>query len=1375
LPIAGVLLWWLFQFHKLRINFKLLNQNRTALKKFTLLFGALLFFFATSNAQLHSAGEKSASESTRRCATMDRVDILMQNVPEMKAASQRSGIIPAPISTPSSFRTGAIVTIPVVVHIVLPNPNSVTDADVNSQIQRLNLDFSGLNADSTNAGAFQSVRGHSEIRFTLARRSPTGTLTTGIQRRASNTGSNVNLATDPIKVTASGGLDAWNTTEYFNIWVGNDASGQGVLGYAQFPGTGSAAMDGVFLNYQAFGDVACNNIPIYNRGRTGTHEVGHYLGLFHIWGDEGGCNGDDFRPLSAVGSTCNLPVTLANPPGQGNTPADIGDTPNQAGATTNCPAGTVTDACSNTAPGKMYQNYMDYTQDNCYSMFTKKQVARMQWVLDNCRAGLKTSLGATPPAGAITRDAAPAASVNPGGSEQVGCGSIIYPSTITCAGAFSPKVRIINNGLNQLNSVTVGMIVNNGAPTTVNVNPNLAFGATAVVTFPSINVTVGSYTFKYYTTNANGAGPDQAPANDTITATLTVAAPATLPVVEGFESTTFPPPGGWTIFNPNGNNTWIRVSPGRNSSFSMAIDNYNNNAPGNIDDLRTPQINTGGTDSVYVNFDVAHKNFPGSIDSLLVLVSNNCGQTFQYTTYRKGGAGLATAGSSTAAYTSPAAGDWRRERVAIGGPILSGGSIMIAFRVRNDYGNNIFIDNINIEPRTNRNIKLESINVPGASQCTPNFTPNVTVRNEGSETVTQFKVGYRIGTGANTITTFNQSIAPNATVTVNLPPVTAPQGTSTFVAFTADPVTATGTGDALRSNDTLTKDFTIATLVSLPVIEGFEGAFPPPGWTIFNQANNAYTWVRRAPGRNSGFSAFIQNFNNATNDIDEMRIPALRVVGDSVIFSFDVAHKNYNTGNNQDTLSVLMSTDCGNTFTTVYKKWGTALSTGGTSTAAFTSPAPNEWRRERIAIGGATISSGNVVFRVRSHSRFGNNIFVDNVNIEEIFRRDIAVTEIKAPAEIACSATPVSPVVTITNRGFQAVTSFKVTHVFDGGAPQTTNVTGVTLNPGQSMDVTLASITPAIGSHNIVVYSSDPVGASGTGDQRTSNDTLRKNFFVTSSTAVPLTETFEGTSFPPTGWGISNADGGRTWERTTLAARSGSASAFLRGYKYAGSGNVDKLVSPVLTQPTASDSIFVSFDLAYSAGQNYPGSTNLPLDTLEVLITRDCGATFTSVYKKWGEDLQTMTSFDGQNNSNPDEFIPNSDAMWRNIRLHVSPAVGTGSFQVYINAITNGQNNIYLDNINVFTRTLPERLKAQGHLIYPSPFTSSFRVHHLTPPTTLTGLAVFNSAGQQVFEKAYNGGAATEEFVNLGHLPRGVYMVKLIYLNKVITERVVKQ
>jgi len=156
-----------------------------------------------------------------------------------------------------------------------------------------------------------------------------------------------------------------------------DISG-GTLGYAQFPG-GSASTDGVVCDYQYFGTNGTATAP-FNKGRTATHEVGHWLNLRHIWGDDGtGCTGSD----------------------------QVTDTPNAAGPNYGCPAfPTVT--CSNGPNGDMFMNYMDYTDDACMFMFSSGQVSRMQalFATGGARASLLTSNGCSTPTpvlcGAIT-------------------------------------------------------------------------------------------------------------------------------------------------------------------------------------------------------------------------------------------------------------------------------------------------------------------------------------------------------------------------------------------------------------------------------------------------------------------------------------------------------------------------------------------------------------------------------------------------------------------------------------------------------------------------------------------------------------------------------------------------------------------------------------------------------------------------------------------------------------------------------------------------------------------------------------------------------------------------------------------------------------
>lgn len=258
-----------------------------------------------------------------------------------------------------------LITIPVVVHIVYnTTAENLSDARIQSQIDVLNQDFRRLNSDASNTpSAFQSVAADVEIEFCLATKDPNGQSTNGITRTSTSTTS-FDINSDNIKFTSQGGKDAWPSNKYLNIWVG-DISG-GILGYATPPGAFPAAYDGVVINYKYFGTSAFGAQSPYNKGRTATHEVGHWLNLKHIWGDDGtSCSGTD----------------------------NVSDTPNQAGENYGCPTFPKTDACSPTSPGVMFMNYMDYVDDGCMNMFTAGQKTRMHAAINGARSSLFSSDG----------------------------------------------------------------------------------------------------------------------------------------------------------------------------------------------------------------------------------------------------------------------------------------------------------------------------------------------------------------------------------------------------------------------------------------------------------------------------------------------------------------------------------------------------------------------------------------------------------------------------------------------------------------------------------------------------------------------------------------------------------------------------------------------------------------------------------------------------------------------------------------------------------------------------------------------------------------------------------------------------------------------
>jgi len=224
-----------------------------------------------------------------------------------------------------------IVNIPVVVHVLYNNQSqNISDSQIASQIQVLNDDFNARNSDvSMVPFEFSGDVGNSEIEFTLAQI---------IRKETSVSAFGTN---DAIKFSSQGGSDVVSPETYLNIWVGN--IGGGILGYAQYHG-GSSSNDVVVIVTNYFGTNGTATSP-FDKGRTGTHEVGHWLNLRHIWGD-GRCKRDDY----------------------------VADTPNSDRPNYSCPSYPTVHCRSN----DMTMNYMDYTNDACMYMFTNGQKDRMR-------------------------------------------------------------------------------------------------------------------------------------------------------------------------------------------------------------------------------------------------------------------------------------------------------------------------------------------------------------------------------------------------------------------------------------------------------------------------------------------------------------------------------------------------------------------------------------------------------------------------------------------------------------------------------------------------------------------------------------------------------------------------------------------------------------------------------------------------------------------------------------------------------------------------------------------------------------------------------------------------------------------------------------
>jgi hypothetical protein len=644
----------------------------------------------------------------RNCGAMDHLQQLQQTDPAAQRNHQKMmDQVQAWVrANGDQHRSGGVVTIPVVVHVVYRNANqNISQAQIQSQIDVLNADYRKTNVDAANVpAAWTSLAADAGIEFCLAQRDPNGAPTTGINR-VSTTVNGFGL-NDAVKYTSQGGADAWPRNQYLNIWVCNLSGG--LLGYAQFPGQ-PAATDGVVIGYNYFGTQGSVSAP-FNKGRTTTHEVGHWLGLYHIWGDDGGsCSGSD----------------------------NVSDTPNQAEETygTFAPGTVRTDNCSPNAPGYMWMNYMDYTDDGSMYMFTTGQANVMNGVLNTNRAALLTSTGCQP----VTLQ-----------QNDAAISSITAPSGTICASSVTPVVVLYNWGSSALTSVTINWQIDGGAVNTFNWTGNLASLSSTTVTLTATAVGTGAHTITVYTSLPNGQ-VDGDLSNDSATGsftTTTAAASLPTPFSYGFEAMTFPPTN-WSLNNPDGTTTWERSgAAGYNSSASAYVNNYDYNADGEIDDLILPALDFTGLGSPTLTFDVAYVLYSqtGYSDTLKVMASSDCGATWTVA-YNKSGQNLTTVTPyyQTPAFTPSGPNQWRHETVNLNSMAGQSG-VIIKFRNVTQYENNLYIDNVNILSP----VAIEDGDLGQAVTVSPNpshdlFTATVTLPSASDLQVEVFSsVGKRI-------------------------------------------------------------------------------------------------------------------------------------------------------------------------------------------------------------------------------------------------------------------------------------------------------------------------------------------------------------------------------------------------------------------------------------------------------------------------------------------------------------------------------------------------------------------------------------------------------------------------------------------------------
>jgi len=580
------------------------------------------------------------SAQSDKCYTDHAVDRLRANNPAYNAAMDawRNAIQQIALQTPpANGSRGQVYVIPIVFHVILPSQallNSVTDLEIQQQVATLNEDFRKQNADiSTVRAIFTSLASDIEVEFCLATRDPSGNAANGITRTITAQADwDPSTESDDMKDDATGGHDAWNPLKYVNVWIVDIAGSQfgGTAGYAYIGSNGihGDPVDGIVLDFTlGFGP---NN-------RSLSHEMGHYFGLYHIWGVSGGCSDDD----------------------------GISDTPESSTANFNCDFNT--NSC-NTGAGDqpdMVENYMDYS--DCPVMFSAGQKTVMRTILTGVRGSLITN--------------------------NLGCQSVNSPPVAN----FSASVTAVCTGGTVSFTDISSNLPTSWSWTFTGGTPSSSTQQNPTVTYS----TAGTYTVTLTATNSFGSD------GETKTAYITVGTGGTQTIFsEDFEGSF---PGSWTFSNPDNALTWevVTIAGSLPGSKAARVNIFNYNARGQRDGLISPIIDLSGNTQIILTFNYAHRRYSqNEHDSLIVRVSTNGGSTWPYKVYanaedNNAGAVFATGGLLASNFVPATSGEWcAASATGVTCPVIdlaafSGqANFRLKFEVYNDYGNNIYVDNI---------------------------------------------------------------------------------------------------------------------------------------------------------------------------------------------------------------------------------------------------------------------------------------------------------------------------------------------------------------------------------------------------------------------------------------------------------------------------------------------------------------------------------------------------------------------------------------------------------------------------------------------------------------------------------------------------------
>jgi len=525
-----------------------------------------------------------------------------------------------------------IYIIPVVFHIIHDNgPENIGDDQVLNALSILNRDFRKLNTDvSLVVDAFQDITADIGIEFRLAAKDPNGNCTTGINRVVSD------LTYDGDSEMKS--LIYWPRNKYLNVWICSDAAGS--AGYTNLPGNVNAiwlaSSDGIVIRSDYTGSIGTSSA---SRSRTLTHEVGHWLNLYHTWGSGN---------TPGVASNCNQDDIVS-------------DTPNTIGWTECSLTGS---SCTNTVDN--VQNYMEYSY--CSRMFTEGQSTRM-------RAAILSSVAQR--------------------------SQLITPTNHANTGVVNPPLCVAQFSVDRTN-LCVGEPIQFTDASYHGVSQwtwNFGDGNVIAGSDPALYQSpVYTYSIPgtYTVTLTVGNGMNTLQSTQQNVVTVVPLGFMDTPVQEGFEGIW--PEDRWYVSNPDNYVTWeVTPAAAASGTKSIRIRNFSNVVVDETDELISSTVDMAGEDTVYVSYKWAYANkLTPTDDRLRIYVSGDCGASWELIRLRRGTTNLPTTAATSAQFVPSEDAQWMGETLTITNPE----SLTESFRVKIDFvakgGNNIYLDDINI-------------------------------------------------------------------------------------------------------------------------------------------------------------------------------------------------------------------------------------------------------------------------------------------------------------------------------------------------------------------------------------------------------------------------------------------------------------------------------------------------------------------------------------------------------------------------------------------------------------------------------------------------------------------------------------------------------